>query len=340
MSMEDPAEIAALATEFISGLDNLPQEVSHIVKEIEHKDAKVQDILPKIASREAQLRELLMKGGGGSSGILSEADRVKAEKLVDKIRSDYARADEWSAQKEILSMRMWRAVHAHHSRLNDEMSRISPHVLASIVGPSALAAPQIPALTNLPVALAGLRSPAGEFDIHTPGGLKRKAGALSPALAGALPATPLSGRGAGGGSGRWGGRTTPVDSGTPAPSDKLGQSGRSGSGTGRKSRGGGMAGSAGRGLHGSSALSTDGAGAGSLGGIESEAHEGEEGEEKDETLYCFCQRVSFGEMIGCDSDDPECKEWFHIGCVGVSKPLPQKWYCAECAQKLKNKRRR
>ena len=37
--------------------------------------------------------------------------------------------------------------------------------------------------------------------------------------------------------------------------------------------------------------------------------EGEE--ERDENLYCFCQRGSFGEMIGCDSDD--CKyEWVRV----------------------------
>ena len=61
-------------------------------------------------------------------------------------------------------------------------------------------------------------------------------------------------------------------------------------------------------------------------------------EERDENLYCFCQRASFGEMIGCDSDD--CKyEWFHIGCVGVSKPLPQMWVCSDCLAKNKKRRR-
>lgn len=61
-------------------------------------------------------------------------------------------------------------------------------------------------------------------------------------------------------------------------------------------------------------------------------------DERDENLYCFCQRGSFGEMIGCDSDD--CKyEWFHIGCVGVSKPLPQTWVCSDCLAKNKRRRR-
>ena len=40
--ISDLGEVAQLATEFISTLDNLPQEVQHIVKEVEHKDAKVQ----------------------------------------------------------------------------------------------------------------------------------------------------------------------------------------------------------------------------------------------------------------------------------------------------------
>lgn len=68
------------------------------------------------------------------------------------------------------------------------------------------------------------------------------------------------------------------------------------------------------------------------------AFQGEQEEERDENLYCFCQRGSFGEMIGCDSDD--CKyEWFHIGCVGVSKPLPQTWVCGDCLAKNKKQKR-
>lgn len=72
-------------------------------------------------------------------------------------------------------------------------------------------------------------------------------------------------------------------------------------------------------------------------------------EERDENLYCFCQRGSFGEMIGCDSDDCKyewvCQCWlillmqFHIGCVGVSKPLPQTWLCSDCLAKNKKRRR-
>jgi len=64
--------------------------------------------------------------------------------------------------------------------------------------------------------------------------------------------------------------------------------------------------------------------------------------EEENELYCFCQRVSFGEMVGCDNDD--CKfEWFHYECVGLKEPPKGKWFCPDCVerQKLKeNKKKR
>jgi hypothetical protein len=36
----------------------------------------------------------------------------------------------------------------------------------------------------------------------------------------------------------------------------------------------------------------------------------------DEPTYCYCNRVSFGDMIGCDAENCE-KEWFHLPCVGL-----------------------
>jgi hypothetical protein len=36
----------------------------------------------------------------------------------------------------------------------------------------------------------------------------------------------------------------------------------------------------------------------------------------DEPTYCYCNGVSYGEMVACDSD--ECtREWFHLACVGL-----------------------
>jgi PHD-finger len=55
--------------------------------------------------------------------------------------------------------------------------------------------------------------------------------------------------------------------------------------------------------------------------------------EQEETLYCLCNRPSFGEMIACDNN--ACKiEWFHLPCVGLSASnRPRgKWYCPECSK--------
>ncbi|KAK6465430.1 hypothetical protein DFJ63DRAFT_332857 [Scheffersomyces coipomensis] len=53
-----------------------------------------------------------------------------------------------------------------------------------------------------------------------------------------------------------------------------------------------------------------------------------------EPTYCYCNQVSFGEMVGCDGDD--CKrEWFHLPCIGFKNPPKGKWYCDDCLIKMK-----
>ncbi|KAH6918824.1 hypothetical protein BKA70DRAFT_1087832 [Coprinopsis sp. MPI-PUGE-AT-0042] len=53
--------------------------------------------------------------------------------------------------------------------------------------------------------------------------------------------------------------------------------------------------------------------------------------EAGEELYCYCNRVSFGEMIACDG--PQCSlEWFHLGCVGLTEPPEGEWYCENCTK--------
>lgn len=57
-----------------------------------------------------------------------------------------------------------------------------------------------------------------------------------------------------------------------------------------------------------------------------------------EPTYCYCNRISFGEMIACEH--PECPiEWFHFECVGLTpENRPKgKWYCKECRKLLGKK---
>ncbi|PIA13898.1 hypothetical protein COEREDRAFT_48061 [Coemansia reversa NRRL 1564] len=72
----------------------------------------------------------------------------------------------------------------------------------------------------------------------------------------------------------------------------------------------------------------------SLDGIEVDAGNNAAGiEESDDQPYCFCQQVSYGDMVACDG--PDCRhEWFHWGCVGLSSPPKGSWYCSECLAKL------
>lgn len=52
----------------------------------------------------------------------------------------------------------------------------------------------------------------------------------------------------------------------------------------------------------------------------------------DEPLYCTCQRVSFGQMIACESSPCQHGEWFHFECLKFTRPPQGKWWCPGCRQ--------
>ena len=56
-----------------------------------------------------------------------------------------------------------------------------------------------------------------------------------------------------------------------------------------------------------------------------------------EPVYCFCNYISYGNMIKCDN--PNCKrEWFHFHCVGLKNQPKGKWFCSEkCAKEYMKK---
>jgi len=68
--------------------------------------------------------------------------------------------------------------------------------------------------------------------------------------------------------------------------------------------------------------------------------DGDDEDEANEPRYCYCNGVSYGEMVGCDNTDGCEREWFHLECVGLkSAPSSKaKWYCDDCKEKLKGKR--
>ncbi|GAA5939127.1 uncharacterized protein JCM15063_004435 [Sporobolomyces koalae] len=48
-----------------------------------------------------------------------------------------------------------------------------------------------------------------------------------------------------------------------------------------------------------------------------------------EPTYCYCNRVAFGEMIGCENQDCP-REWFHLECVGMDRAPVGEWWCRDC----------
>ncbi|CAO1639154.1 unnamed protein product [Sympodiomycopsis kandeliae] len=63
------------------------------------------------------------------------------------------------------------------------------------------------------------------------------------------------------------------------------------------------------------------------------------GDEPDDTRYCYCNNVSYGAMIGCDNDNCS-REWFHLDCVGLTRTPPGTWYCDDCLSERQAKAQR
>jgi hypothetical protein len=49
----------------------------------------------------------------------------------------------------------------------------------------------------------------------------------------------------------------------------------------------------------------------------------------DEPRYCYCNGVSYGEMVGCDGETCT-REWFHLECVGLDKAPSSKGKFPHC----------
>lgn len=347
--MEDPAEIAALAQEFMSSLDNVPQEVEFLLGEIREKDKRVGELTTRIGRFETQLRDLLTKSGtqlSNEATVLPETERVKAERLEKRILDSNSRVHELAGQKEEFAMQLWRLIHRHTQRLALERKKIAPRVLEGLAEPSIMPAPGVARGTPTPITsiVPSLATSAGG------GGTlfeRRKSGpALSAPKTSQRPSstggqartrqgTPTSEQGGSTSrasspsvrlAGRKHSRPSLSNLGSPPP-DQVG-------GVSKDSQGAGHAGTpSGRSGTPRERRAAQPASAVAKASSRPAAGAGGQQEGDEDALYCYCQNVSFGEMISCDGSD--CKyEWFHISCVGLSNPLPDTWYCDDCKAKM------
>ena len=61
----------------------------------------------------------------------------------------------------------------------------------------------------------------------------------------------------------------------------------------------------------------------------------EVGEDGEEPRYCYCNGVSYGDMVACDNE--KCPiEWFHWNCVGLSAEPKGRWLCPNCSKLPRN----
>jgi len=58
--------------------------------------------------------------------------------------------------------------------------------------------------------------------------------------------------------------------------------------------------------------------------------------QQEEIRYCYCNRISFGHMIGCENENCEFGGWFHFPCVGIYKEPKEEesYYCPTCKFRL------
>lgn len=57
----------------------------------------------------------------------------------------------------------------------------------------------------------------------------------------------------------------------------------------------------------------------------------------EEQRYCFCNDVSYGDMIACDGTNCP-REWFHYGCVNLVVAPKGSWFCRDCKTKHRQRR--
>ncbi|KAF9478668.1 hypothetical protein BDN70DRAFT_835664 [Pholiota conissans] len=333
MNISGPAvpnfeEAASVASEFITTLDNLPIEVQHLLTEIKLKEQKSLELQQDIARDQLRYIKASLKQGSTPSTPSSIGDQRTASPpanskahLPARIAAAYAEIDALSNDKVVLAQRIIDLLSRTRARLDSDLIKVRvlqgepPEEVRASAASYLNAAP--PQLRSASPYMKREASTIGQSPIIQIGESLRNVTALQGET---FPSITLS-SGPGYNKKRRLTTTTSIKLPSPAPigtpSHQAGSHSRS-----RLSR---QSHTARTQVQEEEDLDAD---------AEGEEDIGEEDGEEDLTLYCFCHKQSYGDMIGCDN--PDCPyQWFHISCVGVKTPLPDKWYCPECLEKNK-----
>ncbi|KAJ7275445.1 hypothetical protein B0H12DRAFT_260868 [Mycena haematopus] len=346
-SLEDASTIVS---EFIYSLDNLPNEVAHLLQEIKEKEIKAQDLQAEIDRDSSRYIRHSLKASNSASSSTSVSPSPAASRPPSprsmltpaKISAAYAEINTLSAEKCTLAQRIIDLVARTRARLDADLTKVRVLQGEPLDQPPAFSAPATPmASTRLPRTPSAVGLPLVDGDVYV-GASRNPASQISDSLRTALgasasmpeirqvPVTPVAASASvslSGAPSQKKRRLTaaptsiklaPVIPPTPprrsaSPLTPSAAANAHGSSSHKRSR-------LSRQIHPSREE------------MDVDAEGEEEGEGEDENLYCFCQKQSYGDMIACDNDD--CPyEWFHLSCVQLTQPTPEKWYCRECIEK-------
>lgn len=292
---------------YTQDLSNLPLEIKHLLQELKNKDIQLQEARKKYQTKDNQLHKFIR-----ANGTLTK--HPKEAIIITKIEEDFEVIKRLQKEKILLSNTALFLVSKYLFNFETDITKLERDaLLPALDGPLELDSGSTlnSVLGGLSDGLSGSTTPRGA---STPGSesMMRRTGTNTGANGGAGYKRKFMGMRNMNGS-RPHKRPRSDDSDDDLHMDSL-----KGSGVG---------------LNGSLDIHGDGEGPGN-------SH-GPGNEDADNNLYCFCQRVSFGEMIGCDNDD--CKyEWFHWSCVGITAPPKddEVWYCNDCAPRMEKRKKK
>lgn len=343
-SVQNLEEAATIASEYISTLDNLPSEVQHLLQEIRHKESRSQDIQQEVQKEASKyirhtLRNVQAQSQSGTPLTSPIPTKEKDAQLPAKIQASYAEIDKLAAEKTELAQRIVELITRARARLDNDLSRVlvlqgeAPDVVSGLGGSHG-------GLSGHGSFTLGGRNPVNQINESLRNAFAGSTGLGALGAGDVLPLSPVGQAAADAHrhkKRRLGPSSSnasikppspaPVNQYTPAQRSRLSHQSHPRNSPARARR----------------ATSLFGADEDAEGEDDLEENGEDGGDPEDNEVYCFCQKLSYGEMIACDN--PDCPhQWFHLPCVGLKPPLPEHFYCSECIgagtnQKKKGRRK-
>ncbi|KAL4081491.1 hypothetical protein V8B97DRAFT_1862996 [Scleroderma yunnanense] len=332
-TVQNLEEAATIASEFISTLENIPSEVQFFLQELRTKETQAQELQQEIArDSHKYIRHVLRSDTDVSS---KEKDKSLPTPPTEKINAAQKTLAQLADEKIALAERIVDILSRKRSRLDYDLARVL--TLQGEHDPVAIVTSGVQPILSSGSGISGGgsgsvlggRNPAAQINES----LRNAFGGIS---------VPLS---AGGSLASVGSRVGVEESAykselgfiIPFPERKINAQ----ESIKMPSPAPSYAASTGRGRRKKRGMSSEvddfemeyteeTHGVEDAEGEEVDGDEGDDGEDKE--LYCFCQKLSYGEMIACDNAG--CPyQWFHLPCVNLKQPLPERWYCAECTKR-------